>query len=342
MKFGASAFLYGLLLVPGLMLFFRRRERKRQQALGEFGEMKLVRQLIRNDSIERRKIKQLLLLVALGLSFLAMARPQLGERSQTIKRTGIDVIVALDTSKSMLAEDIKPNRLSAAKREIRALIHRLEGDRIGLIGFAGTSAVLSPLTLDYGAAEIFLEEIDTDIVSVPGTNLADAIQKAQQSFVKGEQKYRILVLITDGQNTVGDPVKAAQQAYEEGIRIFCIGLGQPGGMPIPLRDEQGRLLEYKKDQQGGLVQAELDEELLENIVTASDGVYYRATNSLDELDVIYDEVRAMEEKELKSQIYVQHIDRYQWFMLPAVFLLIVEFILPITRKTSEKRLERRV
>jgi len=321
-----------LLLLPLLVLFLRTTGRWRRDALGRFGHIDLLLRLIPNYSPERRRTKLMLVLIALALATLALARPQLGEKRQDVKRSGIDIIVALDTSRSMLAEDIKPSRLFAAKREIRGLIQRLEGDRVGLVGFAGTSVVLCPLTLDYGAAQMFLEEIDTDTVNVPGTNLEDAIRKAQKSFVAGEQKYRVLVLITDGQTTVGDPVAAANDAFEDGIRIFCIGLGQPGGMPIPIRNDDGSLKEYKKDSQGNLVQAQLDESMLERIVSAADGVYYRATTSLDELDVIYDEVRDMEEKELKSQMYVQHIERFQWLLAPALLLLLIELLMPAIRR----------
>jgi len=335
MRFGLSTCLYLLILIPVLVLFWRSASRRIRDALGRFGDMDLVRKLMPNYSPERRRTKFMLVLIALALGLVALARPQLGEKTQPIKRTGIDIIVALDVSKSMLTEDIKPSRLSAAKREIRGLIRRLEGDRVALIAFAGNSAVLCPLTLDYGAAEVFLDGIDTDTVSVPGTNLADAIQKAGGSFVKGEQQYKVLVLITDGQSTLGDPVAAAKEAYKEGIRTFCIGFGQPGGMPIPIRDERGNLTGYKKDKLGELVKAELDERTLEDIVSVSDGVYYRATNSLDELDMIYDEVRSMEEKELKSQMYVQHIDRFQWFLLPALLLLVMEFLMPSIRRANE-------
>jgi len=327
--------LYLLILIPLLVLFWRSASRRMREALARFGDMDLVLKLIPDYSPERRRTKIILVLIALSLGIVALARPRLGEIIQPITRTGIDIIVALDTSKSMLAEDIKPSRLSAAKREIRGLIRRLEGDRVGLIAFAGNSAVLCPLTLDYGAAEVFLDGIDTDTVSVPGTNLADAIQKARESFVKGEQQYKVLVLITDGQNTVGDPAAAAKESHKEGIRTFCIGFGQPGGVPIPIHDERGNLVGYKKDEKDETVKAELDERTLESIVSVSDGVYYRATNSLDELDMIYDEVRAMEEKELKSQMYVQHIDRFQWFLLPVLILLLMEFMMPAVRRVDE-------
>ncbi len=332
MRLGTSMVLNLLIVIPFLILFLRVTGRRRHEALERFGDSNLVLKLIANFSPERRRTKLALIVIAIALGIVALARPQFGETRQDVKRSGIDIIVALDTSKSMLAEDIKPNRLSAAKRNTRGLIRRLEGDRVGIIAFAGTSFVLCPLTLDYGAAEMILEEMDTDIVSMPGTNLEDAIQKARQSFVKGEQKYRVLVLITDGQATVGDPLKAAEEAFQEGIRIFCIGLGQPSGIPIPVRDEKGNLKEYKKDSRGELVEATLDEETLMQIVSVSDGVYYRATSSLDELDAIYDEVRAMEEKELKSQMYVQHIERFQWVLFPMLLLLGIEYLMPSVRR----------
>lgn len=334
MRFGASAVLNMLLAIPLVILFLRVTGRRRREALNRFGEEGLILRLIPNFSPERRRTKLTLMVVAIALGIVALSRPQFGEKRHEVKRTGIDIIVAIDTSRSMLAEDIQPNRLSAAKRNTRGLVRRLEGDRVGIIAFAGTSAVLCPLTLDYGAAEMILEELDTDIVSLPGTNLEDAIQKARESFVKGEQKHRVLVLITDGEATLGDPIKAAREAYQEGIRVFCIGLGQPTGVPIPVRDEKGNLKEYKKDSRGELVQALLDEETLEQIVSVSDGVYYRASSSLDELDLIYDEVRLMEEKELKAQMYVQHVERFQWVLFPVLLLLMIEYLMPSVRRMS--------
>lgn len=337
MRFGSPEYLYLLFGIPLLILFLRFAGKRRLKALSLFGDPALLFRLMPGYDSERRRTKLTLIVVVLSLAILAMAHPQLGEKRETVKRTGIDIIVALDTSASMLAEDIKPDRLAAAKREIRGLINGLDGDRIGLLAFAGTSAMLCPLTLDYGAALMILGEIDTDMVSVPGSNLADAIQKAQESFVKGEQQYKVLVIITDGQNTVGDPVAAARQVYEQdNIRVFCIGLGSEGGAPIPMRNERGELTGYKKDSQGNLVLSQLDESVLKQIVSVSEGVYYQASQSLDELDIIYEEVRSMEEKELKSQMFVQHIERFQWLLVPALILLMLEFAMPESRRRKSR------
>ena len=250
------------------------------------------------------------MLLALSFLILALARPQWGAKMQTIKRKGLDILIALDTSKSMLAEDIKPNRLERAKHEICGLIDKLEGDRVGLICFAGTSFVQCPLTLDYAAAKIFLKVIDTQIIPKGGTAIGEAIQQARKAFVQGERKYKVLILLTDGEDNSSQPLDAAKEAAQEGIRIYTIGLGSEVGEPIPLKDQSGAHLGYQKDQEGNVIMTKLDQATLEKIALLTEGKYYHALNTEMELGKVYQDIATMEKKDLQSKKYIQYEDRF--------------------------------
>ncbi|MBE7557844.1 VWA domain-containing protein [bacterium] len=321
--FGKPEMLVWLLLLPVCGLFLSLSWYRKEQALAAFGNLELVRRLIAETSFAKQIVKRGLVLAALCFMILALAHPRWGAREETLSRRGVDIVVALDTSTSMLAEDQKPNRIEKAKAEIRGLIDRLEGDRIGLICFAGQAIVQCPLTLDYGAAQILLSAVDTDTVAFPGTNLAEALRKARESFVQKELKYKVLILLTDGESTVEDPLPVAEELARAGVRVYPIGLGDPAGAPIPYTDERGQM-QYKKDKNGRTIVSALDEATLQKIALATGGAYHRASAGEFELDRIYAEVRKEEEKELTSEIFSQRVERYRWFLGVALALLVGE------------------
>jgi Ca-activated chloride channel family protein len=337
-EFGDPNALWLLWLVPLLVLFLRWRQRKRRQALERFAENTLVQRLVEGFLPHRRRWKLALLVAGIGLLCLALARPLYGQKEEIIKRQGMDIVVAMDTSDSMLAEDLRPNRLQVAKREVNRLIDILDGDRIGLVPFAGDAFVQCPLTLDYAAAKMFLDEMDTTTVSRPGTAIGRAIEIATRCFVQEEQKYKVLILITDGEDTVGSPDarEMARRAAQQGVRIYTIGVGSRQGVPIPIRDEQGQLVGYKKDQQGGKVLSRLDEPLLRDVALSTDGAYFRATTERFELDRIYDDINQLEEKELRAAVRLRGIDRFQYILLPALILILAEPFLSERRSQGGK------
>ncbi len=337
MRVANPEFLNLLWLLPVILVFLvwagRRRVRAEKHLIGPA----LLPKLIPGTVGGRHALKGFFLLVGAGALILAMARIQSEDRlgAVTVKRTGVDIVIALDTSASMLAEDIKPNRLVRAKREISGLLDRLRGDRVGLVAFSGQSFVHCPLTLDYGAARVFLEEFDPGLVSEPGTAVAAAIMTAAGAFVREETKYKVLVLMTDGEDHEGDPVEMARKAAEEGIRIFTIGFGRTDGEPIPLRDGEGHLEGFKKDKQGTVVMSRLNEAVLMEVAQVSGGKYYRASSGGAELDRIYDEISRMERKEIKSEIFTAYKD---WFQIPlgvVLLVLMIEMALP-ERKTVKR------
>jgi Ca-activated chloride channel family protein len=339
MRFENPQWLYLFFLVPVLMFFYAWADRRKQAALQRFGNLELLRKLSSSPSgpsgFKRPARKLIFMLLAVSFLVLTLARPQWGTKMQTIKRKGLDILIALDTSKSMLAEDIKPNRLERAKHEIAGLIDTLEGDRVGLICFAGTSFVQCPLTLDYAAAKIFLKVIDTLIIPKGGTAIGDAIQQARRAFVQGDRKYKVLILLTDGEDYSSHPLDAAKEAAQEGIRIYTIGLGSEAGEPIPLKDQNGIHIGYQQDQDGKVIMTKLDQETLEKIALLTDGKYYHATTAEMELGKVYQGIGNMEKKDLQSKKYVQYEDRFVYFLFPAFFFLLLEFFLEGRRKVRK-------
>ncbi|MCJ7813374.1 VWA domain-containing protein, partial [bacterium] len=230
----------------------------------------------------------------------------------------------------------KPNRLEKAKHEISSLIDKLQGDRIGLIAFSGKAFVQCPLTLDYGAAKMFLDMMEPELIPVPGTALSEAINKAITSFVEKERKYKVLILITDGEGHIGEPVEMAKSASKEGVVIYCVGIGSSQGVPIPLNDERGNRTGYKKDRNGEVVMTKLDELTLEKIALETAGKYYRASTGEVELEKIYNDLADMEKKELASQQFSQYEDRFQGLVGLALFFLVLEILIPERRRENKE------
>lgn len=332
MRFGSLNYLFLLWIIPVLIVFYLYAFRKRDKLLTLFCGNKLVGKLVPYFKRGRRGVKASLILLGITFGIVALTQPQWGFHWEEIKRVGVDIIVAIDVSESMLAADVKPNRLERAKREVYDLIEMLEGDRIGLIAFAGTSFVQCPLTLDYGACKMFLDYIDTDLIPVPGTALADVIRTAIKSFSQRERKSKALILITDGEDHEGEPLDAAKEAKKEGIKIFPIGVGQEGGAPIPLKDGSGG---FKKDRQGDMIITHLDETTLQKIALETGGSYVRSVTGDMDLDKIYKEgiKQHLEEKQLKSTRQRRWEQRFQWFIFCALFFICIEFFI-IERKTT--------
>lgn len=326
-----------LFLLP-LFLFMRWVWKRRLLALERLGNLELLERLAVHVSREKQRAKLAMIFVAVTLLILSLARPQWGMKETTLVRRGRDIIIALDTSASMLAEDIKPSRMAKAKHELASLIDTLEGDRVGIITFAGEAFVQCPLTPDYLAAKMFLSEVGVGSVPVPGTRLDKAVDLACQTFVETERQFKVLILLTDGEQTEGDPTAAVKRAAQEGVLIYTIGIGSTSGVPIPIRDDQGKLIEWKKQKNAELVQTRLDEGMLLKIAMETGGKYYHASVEEFELKKIYEEIeRNRAEKEQRSLLTVQYEDRFQWVLLPALVLLLAESVLSDRKRTKGAR-----
>jgi len=334
-RFANYPALYLLLLIPVLIIFFYLVFRWKRQAMQRFGSLLLLQQLTPALSRKRQIWKIVLSLAAVLFLILALARPQLGTKLEEVKREGVDVMVAIDVSESMNAQDIRPSRIAKARHEVATLMERLEGDRIGIIAFAGEAFVQCPLTLDYGAAKIFLDVLEPGLIPTPGTNLVAAIQSAMESFETAERKHKVMVLITDGEDTGGDDVmKMVEAAEREGVVIYTVGIGSPQGVPIPVLDERGIQVGFKKNRDGEVVVTKLDELTLEKIALQTGGKYYRASSGEAELDRIYESISGMDKKELASLKFSQFEERFQYVLGIALVLLIIETLLSERRKVK--------
>lgn len=334
MQFYDASKLWLFCIIPGLLIFYVLVFKARKRALERFGNIELLKRMM--PAVRRSFHFWQAFLIISGTFFvvLALARPQWGTIEEMIQRKGLDIIIAIDTSLSMLAEDIKPNRMQEAKHKLKGLIEKLKGDRVGIVAFAGSAFVQCPLTLDYGAAKLFLDAIDVGFIPKPGTAIGEAIRVATNAFVKTERKHKVLILITDGEDTVGDPVKAAEEAAKEGIRIYTIGLGSTKGEPIPLFDQNGNRIGFKRDKNGEIIMSKLDEVTLQKIALATNGGYYRATSEGLELSSIFDEIQKMEKKELASKKFILYEDRYQYFLGIAIALFTTTLLIPERKKVK--------
>ncbi len=308
---------------------------KKKKLLQRFGDIPLILKNAPYISFPRQVSKAAILLLALVFVTAALARLQFGTHLELLKREGIDLIVALDVSNSMLAQDLKPNRLVKAKQEINAIIDRLKGDRIGLVAFAGEAFAQCPLTLDYSAARFLLNSIDNMSVSQQGTSLSAAMDRATDGFEKMEKKHKVLLLMTDGEDQEGGVIEAAEEARKEGIKIYTVGIGNPQGEPIPVLDRKGMQVGFKKDEAGQVIVTRLDEETLQKVALATGGKYYRATAGEMELEKIFDEITKMEKKELEGTLVTRFDDRFQWPLLLGIFLIVVEFLMPERKKPAK-------
>jgi len=333
LRFAHSEYLYLLLLVPVLAVFYWTMVRLRRRALARFADVAILERLAESAGRHKRLLKFVLLLLAILFLIIGIANLQIGTRLEEVKQEGVDLFIALDVSLSMKAEDIKPNRLDKAKLEIRNLIEKLRGDRIGLIVFAGEAYTQFPLTTDYSAAYLFLDVVDTDVVPVPGTSIGSAIQRAMGSFDFDEPTTKVVVIISDGENTEGDAFEAANEASKKGVLLYAIGMGSPEGSPIPIYDAAGRQVDFKRDRSGSVVVTKLDEFSLQKVADIGRGGYYRASNTQDELNEIYGAMNALQKREFGSKQFVDYEDRFQYFLGAALLLVILEILI------SEKKVQ---
>ena len=272
-----------------------------------------------------------------GVIFLIFAAsgPQIGTTFQEVERKGVDILVALDVSKSMLAEDVKPTRLEKAKFEISRLIYQLKGDRIGLVVFAGTSHLYLPLTGDYEAARLFVNAVDTEMVRSQGTALSDALMTGLDAFPKEDQKHRTLIVMSDGEDHEGEAVESAKRLAEAGVVVHSVGVGTNAGALIPIYDTQGRRADYKKDRRGKLVTSTLNDAMLREIAAAGSGVSVRFDGRSGSMDDLLGVIETMEKRTLKTHEYSQFEDRYELFLACAFLFFVANLLTPTRRKREE-------
>jgi len=336
MSFGASQWLWGLLLIPALIALFIRAERRGTIRLREFVSARLLPQLAGSVNRPRRVLRFALQLAGLALALISLAQPRWGYTFEDVKRKGLDLLIAVDTSRSMLSNDVQPNRLERVKLAARDLINELQGDRVGLIAFAGRAFLQAPLTIDYEAVMESINDLDTKTIPEGGTNISEAISLATQSFGKSAMGNRALAIFTDGEELSGDAVRSAKAAADAGVRIFTIGVGTPAGSLIPVNGEDGGTA-FVKDSAGQVVKSKLDDKRLREIAQAAGGFYLHLENGPRTMQQIYTEGLAkMQAAEMDVRLSRRPIERYEWPLGVALIALALSILTGERKRTHER------
>lgn len=315
-----------ILLLFLFVIFWKKRTQRR------FADDKLLSRLSPNSSLFKSVLKIVVSCLAIACISFALVNPKIGTKLETVKREGVDVVFALDVSKSMLAEDIAPNRLEKSKQLMTQIINNLAGDRVGIIGYAGSAFPQVPITTDFSSAKLFLNGMDTDMVSSQGTAIREAIQMAQTFFNDEEQTNRVLFIISDGEDHEGDIDQITEETISKGIKIFTIGVGTVEGGPIPIK-HNGTLQYYKRDENNEQVITRLQEGTLMDIADEAKGVYIVGNNTKDVIDEVSSILNGMDKKEFEAKQFTDYKDQFQWFLAGALFLLILDMLL-FERKTA--------
>lgn len=333
MTFGNPQYLFLLAAVPALVglvvwAFFAQK-----RALARFAEPRLLRRLVESSNTRGRHVRSVLVIVALGLIVLAIARPQWGETERIVERHGVQLMVALDISRSMLAEDVKPNRLTRAKLEAADLLQRLHGDEVGLVLFSGAAFIQFPLTYDYSTARTFLDNADTDMIAWQGTLLAEAIDVSMVGLDNDRAGHKAIVVISDGEEDQqeSESLQAADRAADAGFTIFTIGVGTGDGEPIPIRDIWDNIVGYQEDGDGNMVLSRINEDVLKRVAEVGGGTYVLAGGSTSAAAVIAEELDALEKTVVESEVTNARVERFQWFVAAAIALLIAALLIPERR-----------
>ena len=322
-RFEEPTYLYLLLLLPFLAAFYLYSNYRRRKAIRKFGDPVLMAQLMPDVSKYRPDVKFWLVFAAIGLFAVLLARPQFGSKLETVKRQGVEVMIALDISNSMLAQDVQPSRLEKAKRLVAQLVDKMENDKVGMIVFAGDAFTQLPITSDYISAKMFLESINPSLISKQGTAIGAAINLATRSFTPQEGVGRAVIVITDGENHEGEAVEAAKAAAEKGIQVSVLGVGMPDGAPIPVEGTN----DFRRDRDGNVVVTRLNEQMCQEIAQAGDGIYVRVDNSNAAQKVIAQEINKMAKADVETQVYTEFNEQFQAVAWIILLLLLAEMLI---------------
>ena len=321
-----------LIIIPVIIVLFLVVQLWKRHAQRKFANEQLLKRLSPNRSVFKSVLKLVVISLAFACLSMAMVNPKIGTKLETVKREGVDIVFAVDVSKSMLAEDIAPNRLEKAKQLVTQIINNLASERIGIIAYAGKAFPQLPITTDYASAKMFLQSMNTDMLSSQGTAIDEAIQLARTYYNDEEQTNRVLIIISDGEDHNNIAINVAEEAGDEGIKIFTIGVGETKGAPIPIK-QNGIVLNYKKDNQGETVITKLNEETLIEIAEEANGEYIKGNNTSEVVETIRDILNRMDKKEFEAKEIAEYEDQFQWFLAFGIFFLIIDVFL-LERKTA--------
>jgi Ca-activated chloride channel family protein len=321
-----------LLVIPVIILLFIGLQVWRRSAQKKFADSNLLKRLSPNQSLFKSVLKVLVLCGAFACLSLALVNPKIGTKLETVRSQGVDIVFAVDVSKSMLAEDIAPNRLEKSKQLVTQIINSLASDRVGIIAYAGKAFPQLPITTDYASAKMFLQNMNTDMLSSQGTAISEAIELAKTYYDDEEQTNRVLIIISDGEDHGGEAVDVAEEANEQGITILSVGVGDVKGGPIPIK-RNGVILNYKKDNDGETVITRLDETTLKEIAKETNGIYVNGRNTNEVVEAIKNVLDKMDKKEFESKQIADFKDQFQWFLGLAILLIFIDIFF-LERKTE--------
>jgi Ca-activated chloride channel family protein len=321
-QFANPAYLYALILLPFLAGFYFFSNYRRRKKIARYGDPELLAQLMPEASVARMHVKFWLMFAAIALLIVLLARPQFGSKMETVKRSGIETVIALDISNSMMAQDVTPSRLEKSKKMVSKLVESFNNDKVGLIVFAGEAFTQLPITTDYISAKMFLETITPALINSQGTDIAAAIDLAMKSFTPQEGVGRAIVIITDGENHEGGAVEAAKEAASKGIQVFVLGVGSPDGSPIPVEGKN----DFRKDREGNVVITRLNEEMCKEIAKAGNGIYLRVDNSNSAQKALQKEIDKLAKADVETQVYTEFDEQFQIIAWMVFFLLLIEAI----------------
>lgn len=323
-RFANPDFLYLLLILPLLVALFLYSNYRRRQKIQKYGDPTMLEALMPNVSKHRPDLKFWLTFSALALIILMLARPQFGSKMETVKRSGVEAVIALDISNSMLAEDVIPNRLEKSKKLISRLVDTFNNDKVGMIVFAGEAFTQLPITSDYISAKMFLESIDPSLITTQGTDIGAAIRLAMKSFTPNEGVGRAIIVITDGENHEGGALEAAKEATEKGMQVFIVGVGSPEGAPIPTERESNN---FRKDKDGNVIVTRLNEQMCQEIAKAGNGLYIRVDNSNAAEKILNNEIAKLAKTDVESQVFTEFDEQFQALAWLILIILIIEMLI---------------
>lgn len=323
-RFANPDYLYLLLLLPLLVGIFLYANYRRRQNIQKYGDPTLLNELMPTVSKYRPDIKFWLMFSALTLIILMLARPQFGSRMETVKRTGVEAVIALDISNSMLAEDVTPSRLEKSKKLISRLVDTFNNDKVGLIVFAGDAFTQLPITSDYISAKMFLESINPSLITTQGTDIGAAIRLGMKSFTSNDGVGKAIIVITDGENHEGGAMEAAKEAAEKNMKVFILGIGSPDGSPIPTERGSNN---FRKDKDGNIIITRLNESMCQEIAKAGNGMYIRVDNSNSAEKVLNNEIAKLAKSDVESQVYSEYDEQFQVLAWLILIMLIIEMLI---------------
>lgn len=322
-RFADPTYLYTLIILPFLAIFYFYSNYRRRKNIRKYGDPELIESLMPEVSKYRPDVKFWIVLITLGLIIVMISRPQFGSKMETVKRGGVEVVIALDISNSMLAQDVIPSRLDKSKKLVSRMVDEFTNDKIGLIVFAGDAFTQLPITSDYISAKMFLESISPALISSQGTNIGGAIRLAIRSFTPQEGVGRAIVVITDGENHEGGAIEAAKEAAEKGIKVYVLGVGSPEGSPIPIRGSN----DFRKNKDGNVIVTRLNEEMCQEIAKAGNGGYIRVDNSNSVQRALQKEIEKLAKADVESTIYTEFDEQFQVIAWVIFFLLLIEMLI---------------